>query len=327
MKKNILICEDDIDCGALLKSLLERADYKTDLVRNGRDCVNLYSEKYDLLLLDLQIPILDGLEVLSRIKKSHPEAIVIIMTAYSSIEQAADGASGGPDGTGTGKAAEGSGGQRADRLTTSGPGDGGLHCMHDFPRLDGATANGCQDFKPARLPLSALRGAHLLAFAPRPPPPPAERGALTKRGPIATAVGHREAARCVGIAPAFLPAVHGPPPWEFPTFRAAGSGPVRLPAPRGISFCRGRRPPRGGSVATEAATDPPQRVTDAAVGRGRPERRSSVPALTAMAETGGTAMAQNAVEEAQGAYPLLPPSARTDYQQQQQRASAFPRRA
>lgn len=147
--------------------------------------------------------------------------------------------------------------------------------MHDFPRLDGTTANGCQDSKPARLPLFALRGAHLLAFAPRPPPPPTERGALTNAGPSPPPSAIGGSTVHVAEPPRSSRRSTAPPPWEFPTFRAACSGPVRLPAPGAFLFVVAVGP-RG---PNRSATDPPQRVTDAAVGRGRPERRSSTALL------------------------------------------------
>ena len=105
--------------------------------------------------------------------------------------------------------------------------------MHDFPRLDGTTENGCQDFKPARLPLFALRGAHLLAFAPRPPPPPTDRGALTKRGPTATAMAIGGSTVHVAEPPRSSRRSPAPP---IPAVRAAGAGPVRVPGPSAFLF-------------------------------------------------------------------------------------------
>ncbi len=86
-RKKILIIEDDEAMRALLKDLLDEEGFSTGSVSNGFDALqNLIEESFDLIITDIQMPGLTGLDILPRIKKLQPQVPVIVITAFGSEE-------------------------------------------------------------------------------------------------------------------------------------------------------------------------------------------------------------------------------------------------
>lgn len=86
---HILVVDDDSSVRDLLKHLLERQGYAVTTASNGRDAVTrLETKPYHLVITDLKMPGLDGMEVMSRCKAVHPITEVIILTGHGSIETA-----------------------------------------------------------------------------------------------------------------------------------------------------------------------------------------------------------------------------------------------
>ncbi|NPA95806.1 MAG: response regulator [Thermodesulfobacteria bacterium] len=85
----ILIAEDEKNIGDLLGELLNQDDREITLVQNGLEALEkLKEQRYDLLITDLMMPEIDGMEVLHQAKKLHPDIMVIIITGYASLETA-----------------------------------------------------------------------------------------------------------------------------------------------------------------------------------------------------------------------------------------------
>ncbi len=85
----ILIAEDEKNIGDLLGELLNQDDREITLVQNGLEALSkLKEQRYDLLITDLMMPEIDGMEVLHQAKKLHPDIMVIIITGYASLETA-----------------------------------------------------------------------------------------------------------------------------------------------------------------------------------------------------------------------------------------------
>lgn len=83
----ILIADDETDISLILKLQLEDAGYKTVRVKDGVEALEaLAREEFELLLLDIKMPRIDGLQVLKRARESWPSMVVIMMTAHGSEE-------------------------------------------------------------------------------------------------------------------------------------------------------------------------------------------------------------------------------------------------
>jgi CheY-like chemotaxis protein len=86
-EKRILIVEDDEEMRALLRDLIEEEGYKTDSVNNGSEAFHrLAKESFDLIITDIRMPGLTGLDILPGMKKLQPQAPVIVITAFGSEE-------------------------------------------------------------------------------------------------------------------------------------------------------------------------------------------------------------------------------------------------
>jgi two-component system response regulator AtoC len=86
---HILIVEDDINLGQILFQELKMHNHDVELVENAESAlarVNKYI--YDLMLTDLKLPGMDGIELLKKIKVSNPTTTVIVMTGYASVDTA-----------------------------------------------------------------------------------------------------------------------------------------------------------------------------------------------------------------------------------------------
>ncbi len=83
--KTVLIVEDTIGNFLLLKQYLKKTNIKITHKINGLEAVNLFEEglSFDLVLMDIKMPIMDGEEALSRIKKIKPNQIIIAQTAHA----------------------------------------------------------------------------------------------------------------------------------------------------------------------------------------------------------------------------------------------------
>jgi len=85
--RSILIIDDDPLIRKTLSSHLSRNDFEVHLAEEGEDGLELYEEKSpDLVVLDIRLPDMDGLEALKKIKEKDENASVIIMTAYDDMK-------------------------------------------------------------------------------------------------------------------------------------------------------------------------------------------------------------------------------------------------
>ena len=91
MKRDLrlLVVDDEEVIRDVLQALLEREGYEVTTACDARDALDRFdAESFDLVLLDLMLPDRPGLEVMREIRKRDPNAVVVIVTAYSSIEGA-----------------------------------------------------------------------------------------------------------------------------------------------------------------------------------------------------------------------------------------------
>ncbi|MGV3489512.1 MAG: response regulator [Tuberibacillus sp.] len=87
MSKKILIVDDQFGIRILLNEIFQKAGYRTFQAANGAQALAIVKdERPELVILDMKIPGMDGLEILKRIKKDDEETKVIIMTAYGELD-------------------------------------------------------------------------------------------------------------------------------------------------------------------------------------------------------------------------------------------------
>ncbi len=87
MGNRILIVEDERTLAESLKRVLAREGYETDLSLSAEEALEkIGSTVYDIIITDILLPGIDGIQILKAVKSRHPDQIVIIMTAYASLE-------------------------------------------------------------------------------------------------------------------------------------------------------------------------------------------------------------------------------------------------
>jgi len=87
MKQKILIVDDQFGIRILLNEVLQKEGYDTFQAANGVQALEIVKEHSpDLVLLDMKIPGMDGIEILKRMKVIDEDIRVIIMTAYGELD-------------------------------------------------------------------------------------------------------------------------------------------------------------------------------------------------------------------------------------------------
>lgn len=88
---HILIVDDDPGHRTVLDTIIKSWGYRVESVSDGTEAIERVKEKpFDLILMDVRMTEMDGIEALKRIKTYNPSIPVLIMTAYSSVESAVD---------------------------------------------------------------------------------------------------------------------------------------------------------------------------------------------------------------------------------------------
>ena len=85
--KPILIVDDEKNIRMTLSQSLESLEIETDTASNGEEALAKLKEKdFGLILLDIRMPGMDGMEVLRQVREIRPDIRVIMITAYGTIE-------------------------------------------------------------------------------------------------------------------------------------------------------------------------------------------------------------------------------------------------
>jgi len=86
MKKHLLIVDDQYGIRSLLSELFMKDGYETWTAATGEEALEIVqNEKIDLILLDIKIPGMDGIDILQQINKMKKDVKVIMMTAYGEL--------------------------------------------------------------------------------------------------------------------------------------------------------------------------------------------------------------------------------------------------
>lgn len=83
----ILIADDEISIRKFLSRVVEGMGHRVLLAENGKIALNVFeSESIDLSLVDVNMPDMDGIQYLEKVKEKDPDAVVIVMTGFPSAE-------------------------------------------------------------------------------------------------------------------------------------------------------------------------------------------------------------------------------------------------
>jgi DNA-binding response OmpR family regulator len=90
-ERSVLIVDDEKNIRLTLAMALEKLNLPVDTALNGEEALTKLAERsYALMLLDLRMPGMDGMEVLKRVRELRPEVKVVIITAWGSIDAAVE---------------------------------------------------------------------------------------------------------------------------------------------------------------------------------------------------------------------------------------------
>jgi len=85
--KKILLIEDDEDLLELYAEVLKNEKYYVETASNGREGLEKFNKtKFDLVILDIRMPVMDGIETLGAILEQRKDVKIIINTAYGSYK-------------------------------------------------------------------------------------------------------------------------------------------------------------------------------------------------------------------------------------------------
>ena len=88
---HIMVVDDELSMREVLELMLTREGYTVTCAENGRSAIALLEkDRYDLMLCDIKLGDISGLDVLQASKKSNPDTVVILISAYATTETAVE---------------------------------------------------------------------------------------------------------------------------------------------------------------------------------------------------------------------------------------------
>lgn len=82
----VLIVDDQSGIRRLLTEYFKHEGWRPVEATNGREALEMLPENPDVILLDMKMPVMDGIDCLAQLRQSHPDLPVIVMTAYGELE-------------------------------------------------------------------------------------------------------------------------------------------------------------------------------------------------------------------------------------------------
>lgn len=88
-KESILIIDDDESTCKNLSLILNKKGYDTGMAGTGKEALQKVRERFfNLALLDLKLPDMEGVELVTPLQRIHPDMVILIITEYTSLESA-----------------------------------------------------------------------------------------------------------------------------------------------------------------------------------------------------------------------------------------------
>jgi len=95
----ILVVDDEESIRQVLATILEEEGYVVDTAENGKKAIKKSNAKfYNLALIDIRLPDIEGTELLTAMKETTPKMVKIIVTGYPSLQNAVEAVNKGADG-------------------------------------------------------------------------------------------------------------------------------------------------------------------------------------------------------------------------------------
>lgn len=92
MKEKILLAEDEKELAKAVKAILNFSNYDVDVVYNGKDALeSVKKTTFDIIVMDIMMPVMDGIEALKEMRKIGVHTPVILLTAKSQIDDKVEG--------------------------------------------------------------------------------------------------------------------------------------------------------------------------------------------------------------------------------------------
>jgi DNA-binding NtrC family response regulator len=99
LNENILVVDDDTELRKVLSSILSEEGYSVKTVENGKQAIEVSEKKrFDLALIDIKLPDMEGTELLQKLKIKQPHIVMIIVTGFPTLENAMGAVNEGADG-------------------------------------------------------------------------------------------------------------------------------------------------------------------------------------------------------------------------------------
>lgn len=99
MNESVLVVDDDDGVRKVLSSILSEKGYLVVAVENGKQALRASEKEYfDVALIDVELPDINGTELLRKLKEKQPNIIKIIVTGFPSLENAIKAVNEGADG-------------------------------------------------------------------------------------------------------------------------------------------------------------------------------------------------------------------------------------
>lgn len=91
-KIKILLADDEKDLSKAVGTILTYSNYDVDIVSNGKEALERINNTiYDLIILDIMMPVMDGIQALKEIRKNNIKTPVILLTAKSQVDDKVEG--------------------------------------------------------------------------------------------------------------------------------------------------------------------------------------------------------------------------------------------
>lgn len=90
-KKELLVVDDDTTICFMFGEVFDKAGYSVRTAETAEDALEILKEKYfPVMILDLKLPGMNGIELCKEVKKDKPDTIILAITAYASLFEISD---------------------------------------------------------------------------------------------------------------------------------------------------------------------------------------------------------------------------------------------